>query len=177
MPDWLYRLLEDEEKQHLENAPSEILDILGKLLEQDRDVVTAYLCHSGVRYIGKVKVKFRDEGDNFCGYHNIQMLVSHAIVTKAQGLEIFADAIPTIWGIQDLIEEAWDQGFNESGRIQTGGIKGSRKHIGTPEVCRVFLIAGCCKGSAWRLKATVGGSGTSWTDNSYTYRPKHYSVT
>lgn len=37
-----------------------------------------------------------------------------------------------------MIEEAWDQGFNESGRVQTGGIKSTRKHIGTPEAQALF---------------------------------------
>lgn len=139
MPDWLYRLLDDEEKHHLEEAPSGITGILSKLLGQDRDVGSAYLCHTAVRYVGKIKVKSKDEGNDFCGYHNIQMLLSYVIATRAQGLEGFADGIPTIWEIQHMIEEAWDQGFNESGRVQTGGIKGTRKHIGTPEVCGTSL--------------------------------------
>ena len=139
MPDWLYRLLEDEEKHHLEGAPSGFTSILGKLLEQDRDVESAYLCHTAVHYIGKIKVKGKDEGHDFCGYRNIQMLLSYLTATRAQGLEGFADGIPTIWEIQHMIEEAWDQGFNESGRVQTGGIKGTRKHIGTPEVCGTLL--------------------------------------
>ena len=137
MPDWLHRLLEDEEKQHLEDAPSQIISLLSNLLEQDPDVESAYFCHSAVRYIGKIKTKGKDEGNHFCGYHNIQMLVSYFLASREQGLEEFAGAIPTIAEIQDMIEEAWDQGFNESGRVQTGGIKGSRKHIGTPEVCAI----------------------------------------
>ena len=129
MPDWLNCLLDDKETQHLEDAPSAIIEVLVRLLEQDRDVETAYLCHSAVRYVGKIK----GEGNNFCGYHNIQMLVSYTV--EAQGLECFAGGVPTIREIQDMIEGAWDRGFNESGRLQTGGIKGTRKHIGTPEVC------------------------------------------
>lgn len=138
MPNWLHRLLEDEEKQHLEDAPSGILDILGEVLEQDQDVETAYLCHSTVRYVGKIKVMGKDEGNNFCGYHNIQMLASYINAAEAHGLEKFARGIPTIREIQDMIEEAWDQGFNESGRVQTGGIKSTRKHIGTPEAQALF---------------------------------------
>ena len=137
MPDWLYRLLEDEEKHYLEDAPSSITRIMSKLLEQDRDVESAYICHNDVRYVGKIKVKSKDEGNDFCGYHTIQMLLSSVIATRAQGFEESADGIPTIWKIQHMIEEAWDQGFNESSRVQTGGIKGTRKHIGTPEVCGV----------------------------------------
>ena len=135
MPDWLHKLLEDNEKRHLEDAPSGISDILGKLIEQDRDVETAYLCHPAVCYVGKIKAKGKSEGDHFCGYHNIQMLASYIEVIETQSSGKFASGIPTLREIQDLIEEAWNQGFNESGRIQTGGIKGTRKHIGTPEVC------------------------------------------
>ena len=137
MPDWLYRLLEDEEKHHLEDAPSGILDILCKVIEQDGEVEMAYLCRSAVRYVGKIKIRNRDEGDNFCGYHNIQMLFSFVNAAEAQGLETLAGSMPTIWEMQDMIEQAWDRGFNESGRVQTGGIRGTRKHIGTPEVCAV----------------------------------------
>ena len=136
MPDRLFRLLEGEEGQSLENAPSGILDILRHLLEKDCNIETAYLCQSAVRYVGKIKIKSKDEGDSFCGYHNIQMLVSYLLTTRAQGYENFADTIPTLREIQDIIESAWDQGFNESGWAETGGIRGTRKHIGTPEVMR-----------------------------------------
>lgn len=33
-----------------------------------------------------------------------------------------------------MIEDAWDAGINLEGRIETGGIRGTRKYIGTPEV-------------------------------------------
>ena len=145
MPDWLHRLLEAEEKQHLEDTPSAFSDILGKLLEQDQDVEAAYLCHHTVRYVGKLQANGKNEGNNFCGYHNIQMLVSYVNATEVQGLEAHAVSIPTICEIQDMIEEAWDQGFNESGRVQTGGIKGTRKHIGTPEVCAILLTPCFCR--------------------------------
>ena len=36
--------------------------------------------------------------------------------------------------MQTWIEAAWDQGINQLGRQETGGIKGTRKWIGTPEV-------------------------------------------
>lgn len=149
MPDWLHRLLEDEEKQRLEDAPSRIICLLSKLLEQDPDVESAYFCHSAVCYIGKIKSKGKDEGNHFCGYHNIQMLASYVIATGRQSLEEFMEGIPTICKIQNIIEEAWDQGFNEFGRVQTGGIKGTRKHIGTPEV-RAFNFTSYCRGTSLR---------------------------
>lgn len=70
----------------------------------------------------------------FCGYRNIQMLMSYIIGAGASGAERFSDTIPTIFQIQDLIEAAWDQGINAQGRFETGGIRGTRKFIGTPEV-------------------------------------------
>lgn len=134
MPKWLHRLLEDEEKLHLVDAPYAISEILGIILAQDSDVEVAYLCHPNVRYVGKVKGRCRNEGNNFCGYRNIQMLLSYVTTISGDSPESDAGVIPTIREVQNLIEEAWDQGFNESGRVQTGGIKGTRKHIGTPEV-------------------------------------------
>ena len=139
MPDRLVRLLEEREKQHLEYAPSRIIGILSKLLEQDRDVESAYLCHSAVRYVGKIKSKGENEGNNFCGYRNIQMLVSYVLCAMVTNAVKFPNGVPTIWEIQNTIEEAWSLGFNESGRVQTGGIIGTRKHIGTPEVCTVHF--------------------------------------
>ena len=138
MPDWLYRMLGEREKQHLKDAPRGILDVLHSLSEQEQNVESAYLCSSAVRYIGKIQLRGKDEGNVFCGYRNIQMLFSYVVAAKLQGLEHLADNIPTIGTMQDMIEDAWDQGFNESGRIQTGGIKATRKHIGTPEVCLIL---------------------------------------
>jgi len=76
----------------------------------------------------------------FCGYRNIQMLCSYIIHTKLQGHEHLGNDIPSIFQIQDFIEEAWDKGYNSSGRIETGGIKGTRKYIGTPEAVAMLRL-------------------------------------
>ena len=73
----------------------------------------------------------------FCGYRNIQMLCSYIISVKFQGYQNINRRIPSIFQIQDYIESAWDAGINTQGRIETGGIKGTRKYIGTPEVCLI----------------------------------------
>jgi len=65
------------------------------------------------------------------------MLTSYIIGANAMGEERFRSHIPSIFLIQDYIENAWDMGINESGRVETGGIKGTRKFIGTPEVSRI----------------------------------------
>lgn len=79
----------------------------------------------------------------FCGYRNIQMLVSNMAPLKVKGYDKFEGKVPTIFQIQDYIENAWDSGYNSSGREETGGIKGTRKYIGTPDVSSVFLLPYC----------------------------------
>ena len=67
------------------------------------------------------------------------MLVGYAHAVSLLRGEVFKGGIASIWEIQDAVERAWDRGFNEKGRVQTGGIRGTRKHIGTPEVWPTFL--------------------------------------
>jgi zinc finger-containing ubiquitin peptidase 1 len=70
----------------------------------------------------------------FCGYRNIQMMCSYIIGAESQGYEHFKGKIPSIFDIQENIEQAWDLDINAQGRIETGGIRGTRKYIGTPDV-------------------------------------------
>lgn len=111
------------------NEIRHIIPVLAQLCEQDRTVSRAYLCHSDVRHV----VKMNKEG-GFCGYRNIQMMISHIQDAKSQGHHHFPGKLPSILHLQDAIESAWDKGINTIGRIETGGIKGTRKYIGTPEV-------------------------------------------
>jgi hypothetical protein len=62
------------------------------------------------------------------------MAVSYVIGVKYTGAQYFKQSLPSIFDIQDLIEKAWNSGINAQGRIETGGVKGTRKYIGTPEV-------------------------------------------
>lgn len=62
------------------------------------------------------------------------MLSSHIIGARSQGSEVFKGKVPSIFDIQEYIENAWDLGINSQGRIETGGIRGTRKYIGTPDV-------------------------------------------
>lgn len=64
------------------------------------------------------------------------MLLSYIIASTEMGYRSFPNGIPHIFELQDQIEEAWDNGYNSTGRAETGGIKGTRKYIGTPEVCK-----------------------------------------
>lgn len=66
------------------------------------------------------------------------MLSSYIIGVETQGYESFGGKIPTIFDIQNYIETAWDLGINAQGRIETGGIRGTRKYIGTPDVSTFY---------------------------------------
>lgn len=62
------------------------------------------------------------------------MMSSYIIGAESQGHDILNEKIPTIFEIQEYIETAWDNGIFAQGRIETGGIRGTRKYIGTPDV-------------------------------------------
>lgn len=72
------------------------------------------------------------------------MMCSYIVKSQFPGHKVLGDVVPTIFVIQEYIESAWDQGINSQGRIETGGIRGTRKYIGTPDVsglpCFSFVI-------------------------------------
>lgn len=121
-------------QEHVQNESPGLIPILAQLSALDRSVKDAYYCHPSTLHIGKTP----KEG-GFCGYRNIQMLLSYIQGSKAQGYEEFPGRTPGILTLQDLIERAWDKGINEIGRVQTGGIRDTRKYIGTPEAQAFFL--------------------------------------
>ncbi|KAK4690747.1 zinc finger-containing ubiquitin peptidase 1, partial [Lecanoromycetidae sp. Uapishka_2] len=56
----------------------------------------------------------------------------------------------SIFALQELIEEAWDNGVNDHGRIQTGGVRHTRKYVGTSEAQALFKNRGVnCAGTAF----------------------------
>ncbi|OJD39020.1 uncharacterized protein BKCO1_300083 [Diplodia corticola] len=113
----------------VDNETPGVLPVLAQLCGIDKSVDQAYICHPSTLHIFK-----RPREGGFCGYRNIQMLVSYIQGAQAQGHSQFPPRTPGILVLQDLIEQAWDMGINEVSRIQTGGIRGTRKYIGTPEV-------------------------------------------
>lgn len=68
------------------------------------------------------------------------MMTSFIIGARFQGYQHFKKKIPSIFRIQDCIEEAWDAGINSQGRAETGGIKMTRKYIGTLEASAMFRL-------------------------------------
>jgi hypothetical protein len=153
MPSWLHQLLLTDgfpttitkistsgglkTTETIENYASGVIPVVEQLLQQDSSTAHAYTCHPSVVHISKLKA----EG-GFCGYRNIQMLASYIVANQSQGYYHFKDKIPSIFQIQDFIEHAWDVGINSVGRIETGGIRGTRKYIGTPEVSGSATIQG-----------------------------------
>ncbi|KAI0998865.1 hypothetical protein K3495_g9331 [Podosphaera aphanis] len=166
MPIWLAKLLRDEdgkvktinkiqngELNKVEICPNMmvgVIPVLAQLLDQDKSSEYAYLCHPSVMHVSKL----RREG-GFCGYRNIQMLCSYVNATELQGHESFNSRIPSIFEIQDYIETAWDIDINPQGRFETGGIRGTRKYIGTPEAQAMFFSLGiACNAEGIRSDAS-----------------------
>lgn len=125
MPNEILDLISKEDDS---NNTYHVVPILAELLESSQDLEAAYLCTPNAVQVSKIA----KEGGHFCGYRNIQMLWLGLHPSRKETLP---SAKPSIPRIQDLIEQAWDAGINAHGRVQTGGIKGTRKHIGTSEVC------------------------------------------
>jgi hypothetical protein len=67
-------------------------------------------------------------------------LCSYIVEVQSQGWKELNNKIPSIFEIQEFIEHAWDLGINAQGRIETGGIRGTRKYIGTTDVCPYHLV-------------------------------------
>lgn len=151
MPRWLIDLLQDGAKvsisnkighdgklfkvEIISNETPNLVPVLARLSKLDRRVARAFYCNPFVRHVAKL----RNEG-GFCGYRNTQMLISYIRDAQAPGHGHFdGKRLPSILKLQEMIEDAWDQGFNESGRVETGGIRMTRKYIGTPEAQAVLL--------------------------------------
>ena len=120
----------------LQNETTNLVTTLKKLSEADRSIRSGagHFCHPGVNHVGKLP---REGG--FCGYRNIQMLISYIRSCKeAPGHAKFGGKLPTIIQLQDMIENAWSHGYNSNGKLETGGIRGTRKHIGTSEAQALF---------------------------------------
>lgn len=122
MPNSLREVLEHEDGS---NKLSGVIPKLAQLLEHEDRIAVVYLCTDTAVQVCKIP----NEGSTFCGYRNIQMMLSSlqsSISTPKTGSL-------NILEIQNMIEGAWDAGHNVHGRVQTGGIRNSRKHIGTFE--------------------------------------------
>ena len=112
------------------------IPILADLSAHDPNVTIAYFCHKSVKHIHKLKCD-----GNFCGYWNIQMLLSYRLARIEDPAHGYLP-LPNVLEIQDTIEAAWDAGTCAFGRTETGGIRNTRKWIGTHEAAAYFLHLG-----------------------------------
>ncbi|KAK3074177.1 hypothetical protein LTR53_003575 [Teratosphaeriaceae sp. CCFEE 6253] len=119
----------------IDNETAGLVPLLATLCARDPTIQTAYLCHPAVKHIAKL----RCDG-NFCGFWNIQMLLSHLQAVGA--LPHMRGSMPNVLDIQDTIERAWAHGILPHGRTETGGIRGTRKWIGTSEAAAYFTELG-----------------------------------
>jgi hypothetical protein len=145
MPEWLRRQLDQggkitthnqistdgkiEKVIQISNETSETLLVVARLCHLDLEVDRTIFCHPGVVHVSKMS----REG-SFCGYRNIQMMISYIQSSQTAGHDCFQGRLPSVLELQDVIEDAWDKGINTTSRLETGGIRGTRKYIGTPEV-------------------------------------------
>lgn len=111
---------------HTANAAHNVIPNLLFLLYHTDDVAAAYLCTASAIQI----LKTSEEGAHFCGYRNVQMILA----AQEREMGVANIKIPTISDLQIKIEDAWKAGINPHGIAQTGGIRGTRKHIDTSEV-------------------------------------------
>jgi hypothetical protein len=78
------------------------------------------------------------------------------MATKAEGWERLGcekGRLPSVFDIQEWIEAAWDKGINAECRAETGGVRGTRKYIGTYEAEAVFRFLGVpCQIYGFKLK-------------------------
>ena len=121
-----------EQKAVVANETSGLISVLADLCALDRSTEATYLCDPSVKHV----LKLRCDG-NFCGYWNIQMLLSYL-----KHNDNSQQQLPNVLEIQDDIERAWDNGICAYGRIETGGVRGTRKWIGTHEALAYFTQIG-----------------------------------
>ncbi|KAK5135879.1 hypothetical protein LTR08_004528 [Meristemomyces frigidus] len=140
MPDRIASILAAEDTS---NDLAGVIPKLAQLLQSDRDVEVAYMCTDSAVQVSK----YPDEGAHFCGYRNMQMML---LSFRWVGPGLSHQRKLTVPQLQDLIEDAWDRGYNAHGRVQTGGIKDTRKHVGTSEAEAVLLSLDVpCTGTAF----------------------------
>lgn len=113
----------------IENETANLIPLIADLCALDSDTTATYLCHPCVRHVRKINCD-----GNFCGYWNIQVALTYVQHMNPDGPQ----GLPDVLRIQDTIEKAWDNGKCPYGRLETGGIRNTRKWIGTNEALAFF---------------------------------------
>lgn len=116
----------------IDNETEGLICVLADFCGRARSTEVAYFSHPSTRHIHKI----RCDG-NFCGYWNIQMMSSFLAHNAGN-----TSLLPNVLAIQDTIEQAWDNGICSYSRIETGGIRNTRKWIGTHDALAYFTQIG-----------------------------------
>lgn len=124
-------------ERSVDNETSNLIEAISDISAADPEVVRTYLCHPSVKHVEKI----RCDG-NFCGYWNIQMLLTYIHARDARRDHSEPKDTPSVPAIQNVIENAWDSGVCSYGRIETGGVRNTRKWIGTHEALAFFTQIG-----------------------------------
>ncbi|KAI7319329.1 hypothetical protein KC315_g9777 [Hortaea werneckii] len=121
----------------IENETPDVIPILADLCATDPSTDVAYFCSPAVKHVRKIYC----EG-NFCGYWSMQMVLSYLQATGTLASDVPRTTLPNVPEMQETIEQAWSNGIASHGRIETGGVKGTRKWIGTSEAVAYFRQLG-----------------------------------
>ena len=70
------------------------------------------------------------------------MMISYIQGAFPAGSHPWTGRIPNVLELQDLIHAGWRKGINSGARKETGGVRGTRKYIGTSEAQTVLRSAG-----------------------------------
>nr|POE65303.1 zinc finger with ufm1-specific peptidase domain protein [Quercus suber] len=135
------------------NQTPSLIPVLADLCARVSTTAVTYFCDPSVRHIMKIQC----EG-NFCGYWNIQVLLTY-LRRHHDGLRGLGD-MPSVLHIQDAIEQAWANDICAYGKVETGGVRGSRKWIGTHEALAYFTQIGVqVEALSFREDENGGGGG------------------
>nr|POE56777.1 zinc finger with ufm1-specific peptidase domain protein [Quercus suber] len=137
-PQTVNRIRSDGRLERHTTIPNEtpgLIPVLADLCARESDTIATYLCDPSTRHIRKIQCD-----GNFCGYWNIQVLLTY-LRRHHPGLRGLSE-LPNVLQIQDAIEQAWGNDICVYGQVETGGIRGSRKWIGTHEALAYFTQIG-----------------------------------
>jgi len=115
------------------NHTDGIIFVLSEICAMDKTTSRTYLCHNAVRHVYKIQC-----AGQFCGYWAIQTVLTCLQYMDPAGPQW----IPNVLQIQNAIEAAWDRGLCEIARTELGGIRNTRKWIGSTESYAFFQYIG-----------------------------------
>ncbi|ORX79517.1 DUF1671-domain-containing protein [Basidiobolus meristosporus CBS 931.73] len=116
-----------------------LIDQLKTLIESsaEEEESVVYFCHPATKHISYDK---RDTSWG-CGYHNLQMLLSCLLAMEEFDLNL--KSMPDVHQLQQLLEHAWEAGFDTEGAAQLGNhVVGTKTWIGATEVYCILSYLG-----------------------------------